>query len=394
MIGENTKNRRLKIGFLVNPYAGIGGEAALKGSDGELIRAKALAYSDKRRSSDRVRAFFTALDKACDDIAWVTAAGPMGEDLFIDADIKPLLCVGDYGLAGSETEAKHTIEAAGLFMDQAVDLLILVGGDGTARNIVDALAIKGQNFLNFPCLGLPSGVKMQSAVFALSPYAAAEVVKSMLHNRLTHVSEQDVRDIDEAALREGRVLSQYYGGLFVPAEPRFMQNLKQGGQESDALVLDDIAEQLDELLDDEPDAIFLLGPGSTTAFYMQRLGLPNTLVGFDALEAGRVIACDLNSDAILALLKTAKKVFVVLSPTGHQGFLLGRGNQQLNVAVLTQLDKSQIIVIASKAKLLALDNRPLIVDCNDVALDQKFSGFIPVITAFNDRVLYPVKNCY
>ena len=385
------KNSRLKLGFLVNPYAGIGGEAALKGSDGEVIQQQALAYSSQRRSSTRVQAFFASLHKAALSIDWVVAAGVMGADLLAELDISAATIVGQYE---GVTQAQDTIDAATLIIEQDVDLLIFVGGDGTARNIVDAVTAMGENFTQFPCLGLPSGVKMQSAVFALSPYAAAEVVKSMLQSHLTHVAEQDVRDIDEQALRSGKVTSRYYGSLFVPSEPRFMQNLKQGGYESDDLVLDDIVEQLNEIVDDEPQTVFLVGPGSTTAYWMAQQGFDNTLVGFDAIEGGQLLANDLNSKAILALLASGKSVKVILSPTGNQGFLLGRGNQQLNVEVLQQLERSQILVVASKAKLLALQNRPLMVDCNDAALDQKFTGFMPVITAFNDRVLYPVKNCY
>ena len=391
-MAEHDKTKaKLKVGFLVNAFAGIGGEAALKGSDGEQIRKQALAYSEKRRSTERVAVFFQALSHDVAAIDWYVAADSMGQQQCLRAGIEPMAIVGSYG---DDTDASNTIEAAGLLIDAGIDVLVFVGGDGTARNIVDALALKGGAYHSFPCLGLPSGVKMQSAVFALSPYAAAEVVKSLLHSQLTHISEQDVRDIDEQALREGRVSSRYYGGLSVPAEARFMQNLKQGGVEVDDWVLDDIAEQLHELMQDEPDTLFLIGPGNTLAHFMGRQALAYTLVGFDAVQDGQLMQSDLNSKHILAALAKYHRVKVVLSPTGNQGFILGRGNQQLNVEVLEQLSKQQILIVATKSKLQSLDNRPLIVDCNNAMLKAKFSGFIPVITALNDSLLYPVSSSY
>lgn len=379
-------NTALKVGLLVNPYAGIGGEAALKGSDGVSIRNQALAYSSTRRVDGRMADFFQALNKKNLKIDWFVAGGSMGLDYCQQAGVQVTAVEGNYT---EPTSAADTMEAAELLMKHSLDLLIFVGGDGTARNIVDVM----QKNVALPCLGLPSGVKMQSGVFALSPFAAAEVVASMANHALTHISAEDVRDIDEDALRQGRVSSQYYGELLVPAEPRYMQNLKQGGIEHQDWVLDDIAEHLTTLMTDDGDTI-LVGPGSTTAFWMATLGLCNTLIGFDLVKNGELLACDLTAKDILQALDVEPALKIVLSPTGHQGFLIGRGNQQLNVEVLQRISTQQLLVIASKEKLKALNHRPLMVDCNSATLDQKFSGFIPIITALNDQVLYPVNSTY
>ena len=48
---QTPKTARLfKLGLIVNPYAGIGGALALKGSDGVEIREKALAMGAEKKS--------------------------------------------------------------------------------------------------------------------------------------------------------------------------------------------------------------------------------------------------------------------------------------------------------------------------------------------------------
>ncbi len=386
---HSEQKNRLKVGLVINPFAGIGGEAGLKGSDGADIREKALLFNEKRRVDQRISYFLKALEGYHQHIDWIVADALMGHQHLQQLDIHAKKVIGDYAY---QTEAEDTINAVQLLLAEGIDLLIFVGGDGTARNIVDAMS----THVALPCLGLPSGVKMQSAVFALSPHAAAEVVKSLISRELTAVDWQDVRDIDEQALREGRLSSAYYGQLLVPSEPRYMQNLKQGGMEVEEWVLDDIADYLTHIMEEE-SPLLLVGPGSTTAHWMASLGLENTLVGFDAVQAGELLHSDLTSHDILRLLSDeafSHPVRVILSPTGQQGFLLGRGNQQLSGDVLQQLDKDNLLVISSKEKLKMLQQRPLLMDCNDAKLGQKFCGLIPIITAFNDQVLYPVQDSY
>lgn len=55
-------------------------------------------------------------------------------------------------------------------LGRGIDLLVFVGGDGTARDVVEVLDRE------VPVLGIPSGVKMYSGIFAASPEAAAELV--------------------------------------------------------------------------------------------------------------------------------------------------------------------------------------------------------------------------
>jgi predicted polyphosphate/ATP-dependent NAD kinase len=375
------KQQRFRIALIINPYAGIGGEAALKGSDGQ--REQALQYSQELRTPARTVRFLQALGHCLPSIDFVTAAGLMGADSLqqVQANILHI------EPAQQPSSNADTQRIAKRLLDFAVDLFVFVGGDGTARDMVDSVAQQ------VPCLGVPGGVKMQSGVFAISPEAAAEVVKQMLTGQLVEVAEQDVRDIDEEALRQGRVRSRYYGSLLVPREAQWIQNLKQGGIEDESLVLDDIAQHLTDIMQDQ-QRLMLVGPGSSLAYWMDSLGLPNTLVGFDAILDGELLQSDLTSQDILRLQQQYPDLYVVITPTGQQGFLFGRGNQQLNKQVLRALPKQQLLIIASQSKLRSLQGRPLLVDSNDAELDKQLAGFYPIITAYQQEILYPVNTSY
>ena len=49
----------------------------------------------------------------------------------------------------------------------------ICGGDGTTRDILKVVDLK------VPVLGVPTGVKMHSAIFAVSPQAAARVALTL-----------------------------------------------------------------------------------------------------------------------------------------------------------------------------------------------------------------------
>lgn len=370
-------NKRFCLALIVNPYAGIGGEAALKGSDGQAEQA--LAYSNELRTPKRTQRFLQALGDCLPAIDFITAEGLMGQDV-LEQENAHIVAIAKVEQPSKAGDSKRVAQE---LAQHKPDLLVFVGGDGTARDMVDSIG------LTVPALGVPGGVKMQSAVFAISPEAAAEVVKQMIQGDLVQVSERDVRDIDEEALRAGRVRSQYYGSLLVPEQAQWIQAVKEGGREDESLVAEDIADYLSEIMT-EQQKLMIVGPGSTTATWLEKLGVDYTLVGFDAVLDGELIQKDLTARDILALLESYPDALVVITPTGNQGFLLGRGNQQLNVDVLKRLDKSQFLIIASQSKLRALEQRPLLIDSNDRELDKTLAGFYPVITAWQQQILYPV----
>jgi predicted polyphosphate/ATP-dependent NAD kinase len=85
-----------------------------------------------------------------------------------------------------------------------------------------------------------------------------------------------------------------------------------------------------------------------------------------------------------------KAVALVVTAISGQGHIFGRGNQQLSPAFLRRLAPDQWHIVATRSKLLTLEGRPLQVDTGDPALDQALSGYRPVITGFEDEVVYAV----
>jgi len=370
-----------KLGLIVNPLAGIGGPAALKGSDGEAA-AEALREGAGLRAPDRAAraldVIFHALGGGA--VSVLTCPGLMGESVARQCGFVPELVCGTDPL---NTRPEDTEQAARVLENKSVDLLLFVGGDGTARNICNAVSP------NQPVLGVPAGVKMHSGVYAITPEAAGEVVCRLVRADLVDIRRQEVRDIDEDAFRRGRVMSRYYGELLVPEEGRFMQQVKDGGREVEMLVVDEIADTLMEEMED--DTLYLVGPGSTTAGLMAAMGLDNTLLGVDLVRNGQLLARDVSAGQIeQAVVGFNGPVSIIITPIGGQGMLLGRGNQQLTPAIIRRAGRENLIVVATKTKITELAGRPLMVDSNDPQLDRELAGYVPVLTGYRDRILYPI----
>jgi predicted polyphosphate/ATP-dependent NAD kinase len=198
-------------------------------------------------------------------------------------------------------------------------------------------------------------------------------------------------DIDESLFRQGVVKAKRYGEMLVPSELRYVQAVKAGGKESDELVLQDIASHIIEEMEDE---WVVMGSGSTTAFIMEEMGLDNTLLGVDVIQAQELIQNDITEPELWQLLqdKTAGNVKLIITLIGGQGHIFGRGNQQLSPRIIRHIGKENIVIVATKSKLTALQSRPLITDTGDAELDQMLSGFMPVTTGYRDQVLYPVAS--
>lgn len=376
-----TSINALRLGLIVNPLAGVGGPAGLKGSDSRELVEQAINEGALLRAPARATRCLSQLAKANVPIQLLTCADLMGEVSAHAAGLKAEIIVAR---DSAITTAHDTRSAALQLIASGIDLLLFVGGDGTARDIYDAVGAQ------VPVLGIPAGVKMQSGVFALSPEAACEVILQMLRGELVDLRLQEVRDIDETAFRQGQVKSRFYGEMLVPQCGQFLQQTKQGGQELEVLVLDDIAADLLERLED--DVIYLVGAGTTPRVLMELLGLENTLLGIDVVVNQQLLYQDVSGPALEALLAESPqtKVVAILSVTGQQGALLGRGNQQLTPTVLRRVGRENLWVLATKTKLRALAGRPLLIDSNDVALDREWRGYLPVITGYHDTVLYPV----
>ncbi|SES82821.1 ATP-NAD kinase family protein [Thalassotalea agarivorans] len=370
-----------KLGLIINPIAGIGGSVALKGSDGEGTAEKALALGAVAKSNDRAKTALSLLVPYQSDIAVYTANGEMGETAAKSLGFDTTVC---YQTASSHTTAIDTENAVNALIAQGVDVLLFAGGDGTARNVCNQVGD------SFPVLGIPAGCKIHSGVYAITPKAAGRVVEMMVNHQLVTLGEADVMDIDESLFREGVVKAKRYGEMQVPMELRYVQATKSGGKESDELVLQDIAADVIEQMDDE---VFIIGSGSTTAFVMEDLGIDNTLLGVDVLRQQTLVANDVTEPELWKIVNQHPgNIKLVITLIGGQGHIFGRGNQQLSPRIISAIGKDNIIIIATKSKLSALNNRPLIADTGDETLDQTLSGFMPITTGYKDQVLYPVAS--
>ena len=371
----------LTIGFIVNPIAGIGGSLGLKGSD-ELTQLGALPigpYSPElSRSMNRAQRALALLMPHTAKLKFACWGGVMGQAV--------LDSLGLHGeiLGGAESEhtgAGDTQRAARAMVAQGVDIIVFAGGDGTARDIFDAVGDK------YPVLGVPAGVKMHSGVFAVSPEAAGELLVQLVEGGLVGLAPQEVRDIDERAFRENIVKSQFYGEMLVPAEGRYLQHTKVGGVENSELAAADIAAWVVECMAD--DVSYIIGPGSTTAAIMEELGLDHTLLGVDVVRDGELLLLDGSEQELLSLLtKSTGAAKIIVTVIGGQGHVFGRGNQQISPALIRLVGVENIDIVAAKAKISALQGRPLLLDTNDPQLDLELSGYRSIITGYQDKVLY------
>ena len=371
----------LRLGIVVNPLAGIGGPTAMKGSDGAEVVAEAQRRGADARAGERARRTLAELLDRREELSILTWDGAMGADAVRAAGFEPEVLGAP---KASATRAEDTHAAVQALAEADVDLLLFVGGDGTARDVCSALPAPR------PVLGIPAGVKMHSGVYAVTPEAAAAVIRQLLDGELVGLETGEVRDIDEAELRAGRVNSRWFGELQVPAEPRWVQQTKIGGRESEPLVLEEVAAWVAELIATTPATdLWVIGPGSTTAAVMAHMNLPNTLLGVDLVQDGACIAQDLDARGLLERTEGAA-VWILVTFIGGQGHLLGRGNQQIGPELVRRAGQDRLLVIATRSKLAALDGRPLQVDSGDPELDRELAGYLPVITGYDDRVLYPV----
>jgi len=374
----------LHIGLVVNPLAGLGGSLGLKGSDGQILRDRlpGLSAAQRHRALDRVERALQPLVAAGDAVLFSTWAGEMGAEALATLGLA-------HSVLGQADEkpssALDTRAAARSLCEAGIDLLLFAGGDGTARDICDVVDSR------IPVLGIPAGVKMHSGVFAVSPEAAGELLLQLVRGGLVGLTPREVRDIDEEAFRRDRVRSRFYGEMLVPGEGHYLQHTKVGGRESPELAADDIADWLVEQL--EPGRTYLVGPGSTTAALMARLDLPNTLLGVDVVRDGALVAADADEAMLLEQLAGAPgEATIVVTVIGGQGNLFGRGNQQFSPEVIRRVGLDNIVIIAAKSKIAALEGRPLLVDTNDPALDRELCGWRTVITGYEDRILYRVAT--
>jgi len=364
-----------KIGLIVNPIAGMGGKVGLKGTDGNDIFLKAISLGAQPESPKRTIEALNAMSALKDEVDIFTGPGDMGEN---EAKACGFNTIPLGTIDPRKTTARDTEHVAQKMCEAGVDLLLFAGGDGTARNIYNIV----KNRLTV--LGIPTGVKIHSAVFATTPRNAGELSVLYLKKNSTGIREAEVMDIDEDAVRDQRVVARLHGYLRVPFKKRLLQNLKAGQIKKEEVTINSIATVVVNKMED--DCIYIIGPGTTTRAIMERLGLKNTLIGVDVIKSRALLANDVSESQLLKLVN-GNKVKIVVTVIGGQGYLFGRGNQQISHKVIKKAGKKNIMVIAAASKIIALGQAPLLVDTGDEDTNRMMRGYIKVTTGLKEKII-------
>mgnify|MGYP006293619253 CR=1 FL=1 len=354
----------MRIGFLINPYAGMGGRVGLKGTDGkisEAVKAGATPIAGSRMM-DSVNG------RSLDEAIFYSVEGDMGgrllDELALEYD-----CVHEY--RGESTSA-DTLAACNKFIEKEVELVFFAGGDGTARDIHSV--VEGET----PILGVPAGVKMHSGVFAVNPEAAGRLLEEYVSGD-AGVMDAEVIDVDEEAYRQGTFKTNVYGVASTVASKQYVQAGKQLMQGvTDSQSKEDIAVFTREFM--KPGTLYILGAGSTLEAVKQELGFTGTLLGVDAVAGEKPVCLDANEKQLLGLLEDYDDASIIVSPIGGQGFVFGRGNQQISPEVISKVGAENIIYVATPQKLDGL--RYLRVDTGSPRMDELLCGYRSVIIGY------------
>ena len=376
-----------KIGFLINPIAGMGGRVGLKGTDGVVERARRLGAEPiaEIRACEMLNALRSAMDvdSRLPEFRWLTCQGTMGQVALIKAGFTEIDVIYEPGGTSSRDDTSSAVLA---MLDAGADLIVFCGGDGTARDICQITATCA------PILGIPSGVKMYSGVFGVTPAHTASILIGFLQNELDLV-ETEILDLDEARYRNGEWVVRLYHAALTPFEPTLTQAAKAVlDEQADMEFKLEIARHLSDEIKANPHRLYVIGPGTTVQSLAAELKIDKTLLGIDVVLGGKLIARDVNEQELLELLDDHDEARLVVSPIGAQGFVLGRGNLQLSPRVITKLGPENIIVVSTPAKLARTPC--LRFDTGDTELDSRLAaaGYWSVITGYHRRRMVKVAG--
>ncbi len=382
-VGKNSGQPR--CGLIVNPIAGMGGRVGLKGTDGPLILAEALARGAVPQSQKRAMQAVARLVHALPGLRFFTGEGPLGEDALRESGCNTNIMdiVAETPHRSNNMTTKGDTERLAEALEKAgVDLILVAGGDGTVR---DVFGIVGDRV---PLLGIPTGVKMHSAMFATSPGIAGDVAAHFLSgNSKARLNDAEIMDIDEASVRQDRVSTRLFGYCRSPFEQSSIQGPKASPALDDREALWSSAKEI--VGEMQPGTIYLLGPGSSTRTVAEVLGVQATLLGVDAVLDGKVIGTDLSESDILALV-AGRPAKLIVGIIGGQGCLFGRGNQQFSSDVIRKIGRNNIIILAGAAKLAGLAPSRLFVDTGDLELDHALTGYMTVRTGARQQAMMRV----
>ena len=376
----------MRVGIVVNPDAGLGGKLGFKGSDGRAEEARNAGAQDRAgpRMQQCLNKFFDLLNSSLNRSKVIPELysweGRMGGD-WINNDYQSI------GKTPEITSAEDTGELVEQLIALEIDVILYAGGDGTTRDIVNAL---GE--VKIPLIGVPGGVKMHSGCFATTPNAAAEVLFSFVIGDLTS-SITEVMDLDEEVYLTGQWKVRMYGEALTPASPRYIQGAKQQVERSsEEEIIEGLATHLDELINSKPDLMVIWGSGGTLTLIGQLIGHELTLLGIDIQHQNKIHK-DLNEQELIQILSSHQgEKLLLLSPMGGQGFLIGRGNLQLSPEVLRIIGIDCVLGVATPAKLIGLST--LRIDTGEDTLDEEFRArkFVKMLQGYRTTRVIRVSD--
>lgn len=366
-----------KIALIINPVAGLGGMAGLKGSDSVQKQQQALDCGYTSAVQEKAALALKQVIALKDSFELWTAPGKMGADAAIAAGFNPVV----FGEEKVVTGRTDTVNHARFFARKGVDLIIFAGGDGTARDIYDVIGA------DVPALGIPAGVKMYSAVYAINPTATGIMLKDFVEGRLKNCAQKEVMDMDEQLLGQYGIVPTLRGYLSVPDDKRLLQK----GKERTSICADEIAALADWVKSAMKCGEYcIFGPGSTIYGVMDKLGIGGSLLGVDVVLDGKIVCKDAHEKEIFSLLQSecAAKIFV--TAIGGQGHIFGRGNQQISARIIRAAGKDAINILVTKEKMTSMELAPLLVDTGDSELDRMLSGYYEIRFSPFESAFYKV----
>ena len=340
-----------RAAFFVNPLAGYGGIRNNKGSDNLHLKS-----IDESVSIKRAIEFLEGIK--CRNIEFIVPNGPMGSTEMDNAGLKYTISY----YPENPTTSRDTIN----FVRSAIeaDIICFVGGDGTARDILLSGA-------NLPALGIPAGVKMYSSVFSMNIRHAIDVFDDACREGINFM-DAEVADINEEEYRQGILDIKRFGTLKVPDSSGMIISSKAEYPASSAF---DIAEYIIDHM--KEGFYYVIGPGTTCKAITASLGFHTNMLGFDIIRDKKLIIMDAGENEIYKYVDSGH-IEIIISVIGGQGFLLGRGNQQLSRRIIKKAGFENICVISSPEKLSGIKGLATDIDDDDIHIPE----FIRVLTGY------------
>ncbi len=349
-----------KIAFFINPRAGEGKKLGLKSSD-DIPQAD---YSESE-STIIGRNFVSSITFP----ESVHLIMPDFEIYKSDGFMQfPYTLVKGWNNPSSSADTKNFAKKA---ISEGAELLVFVGGDGTARDLLDAVGHA------VPVIGVPAGIKMYSSVFAYTWMDAVKELEFFLSNSVKF-EDKEILDYD---FKEDRL--KLFGEMSGIQSKTYNQDPKQVFASTDISSLGyGIAADMSS------EISYIIGPGSTCNSILEALGVPGTdLLNFKIVKNRRVVKSRAGEEDILAAMKDGN-YRLIISPIGGMGILVGRGNYELSDRVLTELRPENLIIVATREKMIPINE---IIMIAPVAISDRFGQYVRISVGIDEFVIKKLK---